>query len=171
MKALVGQLSTQPAAKEGMIRNNTILVILTLLLVGAPCAVVGKPPQKADAQDPSRADSDKKPALADAVRVSTDQALADAARQKATTKDANDKTPSGDAVLELHETPPSAASPNGGALSKDTRKSPLKDIHGEAHGLAGVGANQEGGKVGGHSKDGKTSVYVETDHAGTSPSH
>ena len=65
------------------------------------------------------------------------------------------KLPPGDAVLEFHEAPPSTASPHDSTLSKDSKKSPLKAVHGEAHGLAGAGANLEGGKAGGHSKDGR----------------
>jgi hypothetical protein len=153
-----------------MMRRETILLILTLALAGVPQLIADGASDKPDASKPTATQSKKKPPLADAVRVSIDQALADAARQKATTKDANEKIPSGDAVLEFHEAPPRAASPHGDALSNDSKKSPRKDIHGEAYGLTGGGANQEGGKVGAHSKDGKTSLYVETDRAGTSPS-
>lgn len=170
MKALVGTTLGIDGSK-GMIRKSTILMVLTLLLAGVPCAITGQESHKPDSEEPSKVDSTKKPPLTDAVRVSTDDALKNVARQKAANKDASSKVPSGDAVWEFHEAPPSAVSPGGSALSKDSKRSPLKDIHGEAHGLAGAGANLEGGKVGGHSKDGKTSIYVETDHAGTSTSH
>lgn len=170
MKLLAGGLSTDRAAKT-MKRNSTILMVLTLAFVGVPCAAAGQQPQKLDAQQSSQAGSAKKPALAGAARVSTGDALANVARQKAANKDADSQAPSGDAVLEFHEAPPSAASSHGSALSNNSKRFPLKDIHGEAYGLAGSGANQEGGKVGGQAKDGKTSIYVETHHTGISPSH
>ena len=170
IKALVGQLLNLMAAIL-MIRNSTMLVIVTLLLAGAPCAVAQAPPQKTDAPKSTKADPPKKPTFAEAVRVSTDDALANVARRKAADTDAKRQDPSGDAVVEFHEAPPSSASPKGSALSKDSKKAPLKDIHGEAHGLAGSGVNQEGGRVGGHSKDGKASIFIDANRAETSPSH
>ena len=153
-----------------MIRRRIILAALTFLLAGAVAAMAQE--QKADAPEPPKTDSPKKPVFIGVGRVSTDEALANVARQKAANKDADSKAPAGDAVLEFHDAPPSTVSPAGSTLSKDSKiKSPLKDLHGEAHGLAGTGANQEGGKMGGKSKDGKTAIYVETNHSETSNSH
>jgi hypothetical protein len=59
---------------------------------------------------------------------------------------------------------------SGGMLaipSSGSRKSALKDIHGEVDGALGqgsVGANQIGGAVGATSKSGKTSIFLQTNH-------
>lgn len=146
-------------------------MVLFLLCVGATCVLAGQQPQKPDTPESSPTDSTKKPAIKDAVRVSTDEALANVARQKATNKDTDDKIVPSDVVLEFREVTTSAGSSNIGTRGKDSKKPPLKDIHGEGYGLAGAGVNQEGGRAGAKSKDGKTAIYVEADHGGTSPSH
>jgi hypothetical protein len=153
-----------------MIRDRTLLLILTLALAGAICALADEPPQKPDAPKSSQIDSSKKPALTDAGRVSTDQVLADAAKQEAKKRSSeeNQKDSANDAVLELRPSPPEAAAGTSAAVSKE-KKSPLKNVHGEASGAAGAGANREGGKVGASSKGGKTSVFVETDRSKTTP--
>ena len=74
--------------------KSTNLIILTFLVACALGAVAQEPAEKADAPESPKADSAKKLALKDAVRVSTDDALANVVRQKATNKDANTKTPS-----------------------------------------------------------------------------
>ncbi len=55
-----------------------------------------------------------------------------------------------------------------GLPSKDSKKSILKNIHGEAYGEAGsgtAGPQAAGGAVGAGSKNGKTYIYVEGSHA------
>jgi hypothetical protein len=169
MKTLAGS-SLLSRGKE-MIRSRTILLILTLALAGATCALADDPPQKPDTQKPSQADSSKKPALTDAVRVSTDEALASAAKQetKKRSQDKNRKDSSDDAVLEFHPAAPAASADSSTVVTKDSKKAPLKGVHGEVYGAAGAGRNREGGKVGASSKGGKTSVYVETDRSNTTP--
>lgn len=44
-------------------------------------------------------------------------------------------------------------------------KSPLKRVHGDLYGVAGADGHAAGGSVGGTSKSGKTSVYVQSDEA------
>jgi cobalamin biosynthesis Mg chelatase CobN len=144
-----------------------MLVILTLALAGATCALADDPPKKPETQKSSQGESSKEPALTDVVRVSTDEALASAAKQEAKKRSSEDKQKDSpdDAVLELRPSPPEAAAGTSAAVSKE-KKSPLKDVHGEVAGAAG---NREGGKVGASSKSGKTSVYVETDRSNTTP--
>lgn len=151
-----------------MIRNRTTLLILTLALAGATWALADDPPQKPETQKSSQADSSKKPALSDAVRVSTDEALASAAKQEAKKQGPKEdqKDSPDDAVLELRPSVPEAAADSSAAVSKEKK---LKNVHGEVSGTAGAGRNREGGKVGASSKSGKTSVYVETDRSNTTP--
>jgi hypothetical protein len=155
---------------KGTMRLRTIFLFMAVAVAGATPWFAQSPAEKPDAPKPAAASSTKKPVSFDSNRVSTEQALADAAREKATKKDAKEEAQTGDAVLEFHPITPSAAPRSSAATSKDSRKSPLKDIHGEAYGLAGGGGNMEGGKAGGSSKNGKTNIYVETNHSGSSPS-
>src|SRR5208283_2157392 len=99
-----------------MIRKFIIPAVLTFLLAGTLCAIAQE--QKADTPEAPKTDSPKKPILVDAGRVSTEEALANVARQKAANKDAESTGPASDAVLEFHEAPPSAASPKGSTLGK-----------------------------------------------------
>lgn len=148
-----------------------MLLTLTLALAGATWALADDPPQKPETQKSSQADSSKKPALTDAVRVSTDEALASAAKQEAKKQGPkeNQKDSPDDAVLELRPSVPDAAAGGSAVVTKDSKKSPLKNVHGEISGAAGAGRNREAGKVGASSKSGKTSVYVETDRSNTTP--
>ncbi|MGD1154654.1 MAG: hypothetical protein ABSA41_02380 [Terriglobia bacterium] len=168
MKTLAG--SSLLSRGKQMIRNRTMLSILTLALAGAAWALADDPPQKPETQKSSQTDSSKKPALTDAVRVSTDEALASAAKQEAKKQspEENQKDSPDDAVLELRPSVPEAAASTSAAATKE-KKSPLKNVHGEVSGAAGAGGNREGGKVGASSKSGKTSVYVETDRSNTTP--
>ena len=147
-----------------------MLLILTLALAGGAWALADDPPQKPETQKSSRADSSTKPALTNAVRVSTDEALASAAKQEAKKRspDENQKDSPDDAVLELRPAAPDASADSSATVTEE-KKSPLKNVHGEASGAAGAGGNREAGKVGASSKSGKTSVYVETDRSNTTP--
>jgi hypothetical protein len=147
-----------------------MLVILTLALAGATCALADDSPKKPETQKSSQAESSKEPPLTDAVRVSTDEALASAARQEAKKRSSEEKQKDSpdDAVLELRPSPPEAAAGTSAAVSKE-KKSPLNNVHGEVAGAASAGGNREGGRVGASSKSGKTPVYVETDRSKTTP--
>lgn len=117
----------------------------------------------------------KKHALLNAPRVSTDAAVHSAAKNviKQTT---GEKTPNQPADAEVVEFRPaeseSASSSTSAAPPKTPKKGALKDVHGTVYGAAGAknpGTNAEGAAVGASSKSGKTAIYVETDRARTSP--
>jgi len=78
---------------------------------------------------------------------------------------------SGDPVTEFRPAAEgSAASAAAVVKTKDSKKSVLKNVHGTAYGSLDPknrGSHQAAGSVGGSSKSGKTSVYVETDSSRT----
>ena len=78
---------------------------------------------------------------------------------------------SGDPVTEFRPAAEgSAASAAAVVKTKDSKKSVLKTVHGTAYGSLDPknrGSHQAAGSVGGSSKSGKTSVYVETDSSRT----
>lgn len=155
-------------------RRACILALAaTLLAVGA---AAGQDRQSSDARDSSTQKPEKKPALADALRVNTDEAVRSAAKAEAS-KPAADKTknPPQDAVIELHSTDPSFASPAGAAVvSKKSKQDPLKNVHGSVFGSTdpkNPGTRNTGAAAGASSKSGNTSVYVETDSARATPPH
>jgi len=152
-----------------MIRDRTLLLMLTLALASATCALGDDPPQKPEPPKLSQADSSMKPVLTDAARVSTDQARADAAKHASKKPSEDKKDSSNDAVLEFHPAVPDTSADSSTVVTKDSKKGPLKGVHGEAYGAAGAGTNREGGKVGASSKSGKTSVSVEADRSSTTP--
>jgi hypothetical protein len=118
--------------------------------------------------------TDKKPTLLNATRVSTD-AASRAAAQDATRKAVQSKT--GDnvdgGVVEFRAADPAFASSSTSVVTeKSTQKGPLKNIHGNLYGATDAknrGTNAEGGAIGASSKSGKSAIYVETNHAGISP--
>jgi hypothetical protein len=159
----------------------------TLLLSAAVCLLIGaaaisqdsakKGPDSPNAKG-SVSSTDKKPALAQATRVSTDEAMRSAAQKqakKATDEETPDKTPEPD-VLEFRPAAKGAESSGGAVVvpQKDSKKSALSNVHGTVHGSLdpkGSGAQRTGASVGASSKSGKTAVYVETErgHAGQNP--
>jgi hypothetical protein len=110
-----------------------------------------------------------KPALAEATRVSTAEAARKAAEVKvqAHGSDVASQASGASDVLEFHAGSPGAEDPLVAANTKESKKSALKSVHGDAYGaLDGRGAGkQTGGAVGATSKGGKASVYVETDRS------
>jgi hypothetical protein len=154
-----------------MIRNRTLLLILTLALTGAAWALADDPRQNPDTPKPSQTDPSKKPVLTDVSRVSTDQARADAAKQEAKKRGLEEKQKDSpdDAVLEFHPAAPDNSADGSAVVTKDSKKGRLKNVHGEAYGAAGGGGNREGGKVGASSKSGKTAISVGVDRSSTTP--
>jgi hypothetical protein len=156
-----------------MIRIHAVLLTLTFVLAGAAGVIADDAPQKLGAEKTAKKESTRKPAITDAVRVSTDAALASAAKQEAD-KGTADQSAKGDpdgAVLEFHPAAPGAAADGSAVVANDPQKSALKNLHGEVYGAGGARGNQETGKVGASSKDGKSSIYVETDRSHATPSH
>ncbi len=114
----------------------------------------------------------KKASLADATRVSTDEAARQAIQQQNPDRAARDSsTASGEAaaVVEFKPAPPAAKDDDSVVVKNSGDSKKLRNVHGEAHGATGAGGHREGGAVGATSKGGKTAVYVETDHSRVSP--
>jgi len=134
---------------------------------GTPVPV---PPDKGQpAQSKSSATRSKeKPALAEATRVSTAEAACKAAEVEAQGHPSDPASQASGApdVLEFHAAGPGAQD-SAGAATKESKKSTLKSVHGDAYGASdGRGAGKQvGGAVGTTSKSGKASIYVETDRA------
>ena len=153
-----------------------------LALAGAMLCVTLATAQEKQTVDPSSkvkatAQDNKKRALLNAPRVSTDAAVHSATKDmiKQTT---GEKTPNQPEDAEVVEFRPaeseSASSSTSGAPPKTPKKGALKDVHGTVYGAAGAknpGTNAEGAAIGASSKSGKTAIYVETDRARTSPAH
>ena len=131
-----------------------------------------QPPESPPGRDaqlkPSTPKLKEKLTLADVTRVSTAEATRKAAKDLA--KDRGRDSPSEASgvsdVLEFH---PAEADLQGvpTTLSKESKKSALKNVHGDAYGaLDGRGAGRRaGGSVGATSKSGKTSIDVQTDRS------
>jgi hypothetical protein len=136
--------------------------------------------QEKQAVDPSSkvkatTQDNKKRALFNAPRVSTDAAVQRAAKDmsKQTTGDKTPNQPGDAEVVEFRVVESeSASSSTSAAAPKTPKKGALKDVHGTVFGTAGVknpGTNGEGAAIGVSSKSGKSAIYVETDRARTSP--
>jgi hypothetical protein len=152
-----------------------ILVFLSVSCLAAfPASAQQDTPARPDRGQPaqpkgSTTRSKEKPALAEATRVST----AEVARKAAEVKvqghgsDAASQASGGSDVLEFHAGSPGAEDPVVAANTKESKKSALKSVHGDAYGaLDSRGAGkQTGGAVGATSKGGKASIYVETDRS------
>jgi hypothetical protein len=113
----------------------------------------------------------KKASLADATRVSTDDAARQAIQQQSPDRAAKDSSiAAGESdVVEFKPAPPIAKDDDSVVVRNSGDSKKLKKVHGEAYGAAGAGSHREGGAVGATSKGGKTAVYVETDHSQASP--
>ena len=113
--------------------------------------------------------SKEKPALAEATRVST----AEAARKAAEVKvqghgsDVASQASGASDVLEFRAGSPGLEDPGVAANTKESKKSALKSVHGDAYGAldSHAAGKQTGGAVGATSKGGKASIYVETDRS------
>lgn len=152
-------------------RTCILAAALSLLAstVAAPQTGTEKKEQPSTQQS-SAAEAEKKRVLGEATRVSTSEAVRSAAKE-ATGK--REKPSDGSAetdVLEFHPADHSSDARGGAVVAPSKeKKSAIKKIHGEAYGSAGAGGRGAGGAAGASSKSGKTSVYVETEHATSSP--
>lgn len=126
----------------------------------------------------SAASTEKKPALAEVTRVSTEEATRSAAQKQAKDSQAEGapEKPAEPDVLEFRPAP-QTAEPSSGTASAPAKgkKSALKNVHGTVYGSAdarNTGTHRAGGSAGVSSKSGKTSVSVAAESARTeSPSH
>jgi hypothetical protein len=151
-----------------------LLVSLVCCLAAFPASAqqaTSAPPDKSQTAQPksSTTRSKDKPTLAEAARASTAEAAHKAAEVEAQRRsgDRTSQTSGAPDVLEFRAASSGAQDSVGEATTKESKKSPLKSVHGDAHGaLDSRGAGkQSGGAVGATSKGGKTSIYVETDRS------
>lgn len=117
----------------------------------------------------ARPDEKEKASLADATRVSTDEAARQAIKQKDQDKKDSSVASTDSNVVEFKPAPPAAKSDDSLVVTKSGDSKKLKKVHGEAYGATGAGGHREGGAAGATSKSGKTAVYVEADRSRTSP--
>jgi hypothetical protein len=163
-----------------MARKHTELYCW-LALAGAMLCVTLATAQEKQTVDPASkvkatAQDNKKHALLNSPRVSTDAAVHSAAKDviKRTTGDKTPNQPEDAEVVEFRPAESDSASPSTSAAPPKTPKKGAlkKDVHGTVYGAAGAknpGTNAEGAAIGVSSKSGKSAIYVETDHARTSP--
>ncbi len=115
----------------------------------------------------------KKPALEEATRVSTDQAVRNAAQSASAKRDLNSES-HGSAPSEVLEfqpvtNPTTPASKTTG--QKESKKLAPKNIHGTVYGSLDSGKSEThsgGAAAGVGSKSGKSHIYVETERSRTS---
>jgi hypothetical protein len=162
-----------------MARKHTGLycwLALAAAMLGAAVAA-GQEKQTVDPSSKVKATTqdNKKRALLNAPRVSTDAAIHSAAKDmiKQTPGDKSPNQPEDAAVVEFRPVESVSASSSTNAVAPKTpKKGALDDVHGAIYGAAGAknpGTNAEGAAIGVSSKSGKSAIYVETDHARTSP--
>jgi hypothetical protein len=152
-----------------------ILVLLSVSCLAAfPASAQQDTPAGPDSGQPAQPKasttcSKQKPAIAEATRVST----AEVARKAAEVKvqghgsDAASQASGASDVLEFRAGSPGAEDPVVAANTKESKKSALKSVHGDAYGAldSHAAGKQTGGAVGTTSKGGKASIYVETDRS------
>ena len=154
--------------------NFCILVLMLLCVAACPASAQQgtlAPPDKGQPAQPksSTTRSKVKPALAEATHVSTAEAAhkaAEAVAQGHGSEAASQASGVPD-VLEFHAASPGAQDFVGAATTKESKKSPLKSLHGDAYGASdsrGAG-KQTSGAVGATSKGSKASIYVEGDRS------
>jgi len=126
----------------------------------------------------SAASTEKKPALAEVTRVSTEEATRSAAQKQTQGSQGEGaaEKPAEPDVLEFRPAPQTTEPSSGTASARAKRKkSVLKNVHGTVYGSADArraGTHRAGGSAGASSKSGKTSVSVAAERAHTeSPSH
>lgn len=157
-----------------MKRNNpagTIVLLASLLVAGpslgrAQSTSADSP--KPAGQETSKKSEGKKPALAEATRVSTEEAARSVAKEqsKQSSAKAEDEETSASGVTEFHPVKGDRKSaPEDRSGEENSQGGTLKNIHGTVEGAAdssGSG-NRVGAAVGGSSRGGKTSIYVKTE--------
>jgi hypothetical protein len=142
-----------------------IMLLFSAVLVIAEEPRKNSPPSQAS---PPASPSEKKPKLTDIVRVSTDQAIQSAAQKEAKKSSKDEKDAADSGVLEFHAGAIDSNTGNAVVAPSGSKRVPLKNIHGTVFGSAdshALGTHGAGGAVGATSKSGKSSIYIETDHA------
>jgi hypothetical protein len=164
------------------IKPSIVFAALGLVLL---CGALPARAQSTDSKEPptpsNKPDAKRKesqPPLIDATRVSTDATVKAAAQDALSKKGGSQSSTSTiapDPVLEFHPASAAADAKDDSLVLKqdDSKKSPLKDVHGEVHGESGSGAVQSsrvGASAGTKTKDGKTYIFLQTDQTKTNPS-
>ncbi len=157
-----------------MLTKHIWVWLLATVLVAGISAVAGKQASKSNTQPSASSKPQKKPALTNVVRVSTDTALRNAAQEKAqdASSDKDKKSAADKDVLEFRPTVPGSTSAKKEVVVEDSKKSPVKNVHGEVYGTTGsasTGTRGAGAAVGASSRGGKASVYVETERSRPTP--
>lgn len=167
-----------------MLRATGSLLLIAGLCLLMPRASAAQDAPKKNSDTPSCKSSglsgDKKTALAEVTRVSTESAARDAAEKQARNcaeEEGAEKT-ADPAVLELRPAPENAGSSGKtvAAPPEGSKKTALGKVHGEIYGSAdakGATTRRAGAGVGASSKGGKTAVFVEAERGRTTqdPSH
>jgi hypothetical protein len=145
-----------------------------LALMFATPLAAQTPAESGPAQkDPTEKTSPKKEKvkLEEATRVSTDKALRSAAKEKSKPATEKKEGPglSGESeVTEFHPTTPGEKNPSAEPTTqKSAKKSAAKNLHGSVYGTGGTQSSGAGGAAGTTSKNGRTSVYVESEKSRT----
>jgi hypothetical protein len=160
---------------EGAWSKACVLGVALCLLAAAPArpqAASGKPNEQSGATEarPAATSNKKRPKLAEITRVSTEEAAQGVARQKATPGGDASNTETDEtappAVTELKPTARSSEASGGSVTVKDSKSSKASKVHGRMYGSLdpkNSGDRQDGAAVGAGSKNGKTSIYIETE--------
>lgn len=113
----------------------------------------------------------KKPTLNDVTRVSTDQVAQSAAKNVSSKGGGASSSDAADNSVVLEFKPATANDDSAKPVkTKEIQKPTLKKVHGTVYGAAGAGSQPAGAAAGVTSKDGKTSIYIETDRSRASSS-
>jgi hypothetical protein len=150
-----------------------LAVALAVAALGAgqtPQATNTQPTQQ-KAEKSSDKQAGKKPILAEVPRAGTQAAVEAVAKQAAQKPEEAKQRSTSEAVVEFHATEAEAATSTSGKPESQKSKQ-AKNVHGTVYGATdakNVGTHRAGGAVGATSKSGKTSVYVETEGARTTP--
>ncbi len=161
-----------------MVRVTGSLLLSTALCLLMPGVSAAQDAPKKNSDTPSCKSSglsgDKKTALAEVTRVSTEGAARSVAQKQAKKVAEEDgaEKPAEPDVLEFRPAPENADSSGDTVVapSRGSKKSALSNVHGEVYGSAdakNARTHRAGASVGASSKSGKTAVYVETERGRT----
>ena len=172
-----GELLRALCERERMVcfKLNRVTVAAAVLTMLAPASSF---PQSASPRSDNAKPAAQKPApkkdtkrrLVDMTRVSTEATVKQIQLHPVTAtapgaKDAKPMASFGVTELEPVAGNLEASGDKAGASSKSPKKAALKDVHGNLYGALGPEGHEAGGAAGATSQGGKTSVYVQTEHA------
>ena len=155
--------------------SGALALLVGMLISGAALAEAQSAPTdalKPASQEAPKKDEGKKPALAEATRVSTDKAARSVAKEKSKQDDtkAPEEKISDSGVTEFRPLPPdgkgAAEDTTASGGEKKSKGRALKNVHGTAHGATSSSgtSSRTGASVVASSPGDKTSIYVETEH-------